>query len=1069
MQLPCDRCGRVLEFSGEPPSFCGYCGRPLGRAGQQETAATPASGGTADGTAAYGEPPEPAAGEAPAAVGGYRLGRRLGAGGMGAVYEAESAATGQRVALKLLAPAFAASPDAVDRFRQEGRLASSIAHPRCVFVLAADEDEGRPYIVMELMPGDTLKDLVEREGPLRQEEAIARILDAIEGLREAHRLGVVHRDVKPSNCFLDADGRVKVGDFGLSKSLGGGSHLTRTGAFLGTPLYASPEQIRGERVDAQSDVYAVAATLYYLLAGRAPFETADAAAAMARIVADPVPPLRGLRPDVSPALERVVLRGLERGRERRWRDLDEFRAALLPFAPGRLSIAGMGARFGAYLLDHVLFTIAVTAVNLLVLWWAGLFPRAGEFADPSRQALTSLAGAAFWVLGFAAMETTWGCTPGKWLLRLRVCSVGGTDPPRPARALWRSFLFYVLISLGSLAMLAAVLALGPIDPSTDPARVGELYVAALLLFYPIEAVGIVAMVSTMRARNGYRGLHEFLSGTRVVSLPAPPRQQTFPAYLGEAHARPEGVPERLGPFAVRGALRWSAGAGVLLAEDPGLGRRVFLWVRAPDAPALPQARRELGRATRLRWLAAGGEAGLRWDAFFAPAGGALPDLVARAGQLAWPVARPLLEQLVEELTAACADGSLPESLTAGQVWIHPDGRTQLLDAPLTEAAVEAPNGPGPKGAPGPACRAWVLLRQVAVLALEGAPRAANDQEPPLRAPVPGHAAPLLNRLLGADGDSEELRRFQDGLTATRQEPVEVTRPRRAAQLALAALGLSVGLFCCMLPSSVWAGFALALEDLMTVREQERALGELEDGARRAFLLGAFDRNPFVAANAARQLDEDVRLRDRLLRSLKQARRETRARRELLGWGTRWYTGWMGEQLDRQKAAAQRAARHRDAGRPQDVRAAAVSAADRPPHAEDFGWVFGFAVLIAVVFWPVAWMVWAALWRGGLSFRVMGIAVVRTDGRRASRLRCAYRVLLVWLPLAALLGASGGLEAWHWSAWTPEGPADHVWALWVSAGLFWSAAVLLVVYVALALQSPSRSLLDRLVGTCLVTR
>src|SRR5262249_57038672 len=114
--------------------------------------------------------------------------------------------------------------------------------------------------------------------------------------------------------------------------------------------------------------------------------------------------------------------------------------------------------------------------------------------------------------------------------------------------------------------------------------------------------------------------------------------------------------------------------------------------------------------------------------------------------------------------------------------------------------------------------------EVAVLPVEGAPRAGEDRAPPLRAPVPGHATPLLDRLLGADGDPEELRRFQDGLTATRQEPVEVTRPRRAGQLALAAMGLSVGLFCCMLPSTVSAGFALALEDLMNVREQERVPG-----------------------------------------------------------------------------------------------------------------------------------------------------------------------------------------------------------------------------------------------------
>src|SRR5207237_2489049 len=116
--------------------------------------------------------------------------------------------------------------------------------PRCVFVLAADEAGGRPYIVMELMPGTTLQDLVDREGPLPVEKAILKILDVIEGLQEAHRLGVVHRDVKPSNCFLDAEGRVKVGDFGLAKSLSGSAHLTKTGTVLGRPHFAAPEQVR---------------------------------------------------------------------------------------------------------------------------------------------------------------------------------------------------------------------------------------------------------------------------------------------------------------------------------------------------------------------------------------------------------------------------------------------------------------------------------------------------------------------------------------------------------------------------------------------------------------------------------------------------------------------------------------------------------------------------------------------------------------------------------------------------------------------------------------------------------
>src|SRR5688500_3625954 len=186
--VACGHCHRTLEFSGEPPTFCAYCGVRLESA--SPAASTPAPDGA---TAVYDTPltvtPEAvpaAATPPPRSIGGFRLERALGSGGMGTVYEAACETTGQRVALKLLAPQFAAHPTALERFRQEGQLASRVAHPRCVFVFAADEEAGRPYIVMELMPGETLKDLVERRGPLPPLEAVAKILDVIDGLREAH-------------------------------------------------------------------------------------------------------------------------------------------------------------------------------------------------------------------------------------------------------------------------------------------------------------------------------------------------------------------------------------------------------------------------------------------------------------------------------------------------------------------------------------------------------------------------------------------------------------------------------------------------------------------------------------------------------------------------------------------------------------------------------------------------------------------------------------------------------------------------------------------------------------------
>lgn len=136
------------------------------------------------------------------------------------------ATTNRKVAIKLIKPHIAASTENLERFRQEGRLASLITHPRCVFVYHADEDQGQPYIVMEMMPGATLKDIVSQQGPLQIGQAINKILDVIDGLQAAHLLGVIHRDVKPSNCFVLTNGHVKVGDFGLSKVLPTGAVST---------------------------------------------------------------------------------------------------------------------------------------------------------------------------------------------------------------------------------------------------------------------------------------------------------------------------------------------------------------------------------------------------------------------------------------------------------------------------------------------------------------------------------------------------------------------------------------------------------------------------------------------------------------------------------------------------------------------------------------------------------------------------------------------------------------------------------------------------------------------------
>jgi hypothetical protein len=734
----------------------------------------------------------------PEAIGGFNLLRRLGGGGMGSVYEAEETATGRRVALKLLLPEYAESPDTLRRFRQEGRLASALSHPRCVFVLAADEDAGRPYIVMELMPGKTLDDLVIEKGPLPPTEAVAKIADVIDGLREAHRLGLVHRDVKPSNCFLEADGRVKVGDFGLAKSLISESRLTRTGTFLGTPLFAAPEQVKMEAVDAQSDVYSVAATLYFLLTGRAPFQSGDTMATLARIVSDDPPSMRSLRPGLPRALDRVVLRGLQRDRKRRWRDLDEFHRALLPFLPAQPSIGGMGLRFGAYCLDCFLVSLSAQTLSLGLL---AILP-----LDDTLDAVAMSVDAIVFLVYFGVLEGLWGWSPAKRLMRLRVGTESDNRPPGVGRAMLRAgvlcLLFNVIPEIINVS-LSAVLIPGtpheqvrphPIrvewgDRAHPARRVPEAGPpAALAALAAVSGccvlLAVALTVSTMRPANGYRGLHEVLSGTRTYRLRWPQLNSRRPPVRRDFQlnvTRPPGMPEKVGPFRIRGALCWTDSERALVGEDPQLGRAVRLMLRQTAEPPLDAAHRAVVRGTRIRWLACGQHGDWQWDAFVAPAGVPLSALTAGGRCLSWAETRPMLEDVADELAAACADGTLPPCLSAEQVWVEPSGRVQLLDTSLTGGGQDSEAGGSDQQ------RALAFLRAIAITALEGGPRALEEGPTGVRAPVPAHATDLLARLVGVREPYAKLEYLQKDLDATRYQPTEVTRPRRAAHLALTVL------------------------------------------------------------------------------------------------------------------------------------------------------------------------------------------------------------------------------------------------------------------------------------------
>jgi hypothetical protein len=784
MQLACPSCARTLEFSGERPRFCGFCGKSLAPAppaaevpDTEERTQLPAT--EAETLIQPAECLERSSPAAPETVGGYRLVRRLGGGGMGAVYEAEEVTSGRHVALKLVLPEFAGSAETIQRFRQEGRLASALAHPRCVFVLAADEDAGRPYIVMELMPGATLDDLVRQRGPLPVEEAVAKILDVIEGLQEAHGRGLIHRDVKPSNCFLEQSGRVKVGDFGLARSLVQEAKLTRTGAFIGTPLYAAPEQIKLETVDAQSDVYSVAATLYFLLTGRAPFQSGDAMATLARIVSDDPPHLRSIRPELPRALDKVVMRGLQRDRRRRWKNLVDMHRALLPFMPARPSAVGLGLRFGAYVFDSILLGILNGGAGTLTVHLSG------PFYEVTTPTLIGYAIAAtIHIAYFGTMEGLLGWSLGKRLLRVRVGRIAGTEPPGIGRVLVRTVSLYLLFNVGGYLANVALVATDsiPRQGSSLSQRQAIIVAATGMLSGIWTLIASALTLSTMRSRNGYRGLHEFLSGTRTYQLNWPQLQRRRAVRRGPFEfkvTQPLGMPESVGPFTVRGALYWSDAAKTLVAQDLHLDRTVWIRMRPASDPPFDVAQREISRATRIRWVSGGANEASQWDAFLVPTGMPLSALAAGPGRLSWAEFRPMLEDLAEELETACSDGTLPDSLTVDQVWVQPDGRALLLSTPLTGPDVLASADQRTDTE-----RALQLLRTVAVTALEGTARPIADSGDRVRAPVPRHATEMLDRLTGDGTPYDTVAELRQNLEATRDRPVAVSRMRRFGHIAL---------------------------------------------------------------------------------------------------------------------------------------------------------------------------------------------------------------------------------------------------------------------------------------------
>src|ERR1700683_3058486 len=273
-------------------------------------------------------------------LGPYEIVAPLGAGGMGEVYRARDLRLGRDVALKILPESFARDADRLRRFEQEARAVAALNHPNILAVFDIGQNEGSPFLVSELLEGETLRAALDA-GALPQRKTIEYGVQIAHGLAAAHEKAIVHRDLKPENIFVTKDGRIKILDFGLAKLVQSSGDVencvtlatlptgaTAAGVVLGTPGYMAPEQVRGQTADARTDIFALGAVLYEMLSGVRVFRRDTPAESMSAILREDPPDIADATRPVSPALDRIVRRCLEKSPEQRFQSARDLSFAL---------------------------------------------------------------------------------------------------------------------------------------------------------------------------------------------------------------------------------------------------------------------------------------------------------------------------------------------------------------------------------------------------------------------------------------------------------------------------------------------------------------------------------------------------------------------------------------------------------------------------------------------------------------------------------------------------------------------------------------------------------------------
>ncbi len=346
-------CPKCHSENKEHSRFCGNCATPLGEAGPEPSSLTKTL-----------VTPLPIISKDSLIAGKYRIVEEIGRGGMGVVFRAEDIRLKRVVALKFLPPQLADSVELRERFLIEAQAAAALSHPNICVIHEVGEGEDRPYIAMEYVEGETLRDRIKR-GPLKPDEALDIVSQVAAGLGAAHVKGIIHRDIKSANIMVTEKGQAKVMDFGLAK-LRGGSSLTKTQTTLGTVAYMSPEQARGEDLDSRTDIWSLGVVLYEMLAGELPFKGDHDQTVIHAILHREPKPLGKTRPGLPPGLERIVFQALAKDPAQRYQTMEEFREDLEAVAQGLKPLKAKrrirGKAFGRNLLYLLRASLAVSLI-----------------------------------------------------------------------------------------------------------------------------------------------------------------------------------------------------------------------------------------------------------------------------------------------------------------------------------------------------------------------------------------------------------------------------------------------------------------------------------------------------------------------------------------------------------------------------------------------------------------------------------------------------------------------------------------------------------------------------------